>query len=224
MQEKIKALEEEIALKSSIISQYESCMSKSDPAEVSEVNQGIIEQKKECADLKMKLRTYQNYIKHLRERNTAIMQSIMQDFEKRGKGPTESLDDDGIADLYDDGAASASSNAGSRNASREGSCNASREGSQNVSRVTSRRESLKDMDVQTDAYCQNAEAQTDSAVSCCSSKRESIDSIELQFRLNLHEECTKQIEDLRDVIKKRTDTIADHEMREILLRVTLSLL
>eukprot|EP00794_Sanderia_malayensis_P012025 gene12025-13266_t len=196
LQKEIKALEDKVASKESFI---ESLLSKLENEASSDEEVSVLDQKKECMELKVKLRTYQNYIRHLREKNTAILQSIMDGFDKQNdKGPSESMDD-GIADLYDERGACAASNSGSQNTSRESS--------QNASRSTSRRGSTKDTDTQHSASLQHVESQTDSDISCCSSHRGSIDSADIQSKMNLHDECTKQIDGLKEMIKKHTDTI-----------------
>lgn len=131
-------LEEEIATKSCAMDEYLQHTATNDTEKVAH---DLIEQRKECSDLKTKLRSYNHYVRHLRERNTAIMNSIMDDMDKRCRGPQESVDD-GFADISDE--------SGTPAASKCSTCNNSREGSQNTSRTASRRVSLKDSDVQTD--------------------------------------------------------------------------
>ena len=168
----MKVLREEIDLKASLLEHYESLMSETQPKDDAEtLARNIIEQRKECSELKSKLRSYENYVKHLRERNSAIMESIMTDLDKRNREPKESSD--ASDEQFKEGEASGG---GLHNTSRGGSNATSRSTSANTSRATSRRESLRDMDAQTmECEFQTTGMQTDSGVSCTSSARGSID-------------------------------------------------
>lgn len=172
----VKVLREEIDLKASLLEHYESLVSETQPKDDAEtLARNIIEQRKECSELKSKLRSYENYVKHLRERNSAMMESFMTDFDKHNREPKESSDDSD--EQSKEGEASGNS---LRNASRGGSNATSRSTSANTSRATSRRESLRDMDAQTmECEFQTTGMQTDSGVSCTSSARGSIDDTDI---------------------------------------------
>ncbi len=204
MQEKVRTLEEEIALKTSLINQYErSLQSVETPSASEEATRNIAEHKKECNELKMKLRTYQSYVKHLREKNTAIMHSIMQEFDKRGMkgGPSESMDD-GI-DLFD--GRSTPSHSGSQAASRSGSQMPSRRGSQG---------SLKDADMQTDQVFQNAESQTSSEFSLEPFSCHSND-FDVAMNTSLLDGYSREIEELKEVNNKYLATIREHRDNKV---------
>ena len=204
MEGQIKALKEELALRSSLLEDYEAEMSKSRPKNDSDkLARSIIEQRKECTELKTKLRNYESYVKHLRERNTAILDSIMTDLDKSNRMPTESTDGEEIGAV-------------GQSTRKTASAPTSQTVSRNNSRHGSRRESLKS---HLESELQSTGIRNDSGVSCTSSTRGSLEVAEIDLSHSEHELCQKEIKELKEIRKIMSQKLQEKESEEERMKV-----
>ena len=191
MESLIKSLREELALKSSLLEEYEAEMSAMQPkSDADKLATNIILQRKECAELKSKIHSYEGYVKHLREKNSAIVDAIMTQLDKSNREPTESTDEE------DKGAVAR------KTVSAPPSYPVSRASSGNGSR----RDSLKSEY----ELCSTA-IQTDSGF-CTSSEKGSVDDVEMLPSLSEfgrfeeeNKELKQKLLQLSDELQKRKE-------------------
>lgn len=204
MEAQIKALKEELDLKSSLLEDYEAEASKKDlKTDSDKLARSIIAQRKECAELKSKLRMYESYVKHMRERNSAILDSVLTNLDKSNRIPVESVDGE---------VSGAVAMTGRRAVSAPASQNVSR----NNSRNGSRRDSLKN---QSECELQSTGIQTDSGVSCASSARGSLDDVDMVAVMTEHEACQKEIKGLKDIKKMLSLQLQEKDSYENSMKV-----
>ena len=189
MERKIKKLQEELDLKSSLLEDYEAEMSKVEPkGDADKLARNIILQRKECTELKAKINSYQVYVKCLQERNSVILDEIMLKLDRSNQQPTESADED------DAGAVA-----------RSASAPASHAPSRTNSRNTSRRDSVK-----SECEFHSTGIQTDSGF-CTSSERSSVDDVEMDTSPNEHAAYQQENMELRDKVARLTDLLREKE-------------
>lgn len=203
MEALIKSLQEELQLKSSLLEDYESEMRKENAKfDEDKLLECIQFHRKECFELKGKIRSYQSYVKHLRERNTAILDTIMTDLDRSNRGPIESSDE--AVDANGSAQKKAMSAPVSRNVSR------------NSSRNGSRRDSLRN---QSENEMQSTGMQTDSGASCASSAGGSLDDTEADNVYEGDENSRMEMKKLMDAMNLLTKKLHEKEAEEKIAKV-----
>lgn len=193
MENKIKALQKELDLKSSLLEDYEAEMSKAEPkGDAEKLARNIIDQRRECAELKAKINSYQGYVKHLREKNTAILDEVMTKLDKANQQPTESVDEEDAGAMV-------------WSAKKAASAPASHSVSRTNSRDPSRRGSVK-----SECEVHSTGIQTDSGF-CTSSERGSVDDVEMDISPSEHEIYQQEIKELKEKVAHLTDLLREKE-------------
>ena len=93
LEDKVRRLQGELDLKSSLLEDYEAEMSIREPKSDAEtLARNIILLRKENTELKSQINAFRGYVKHLRENNSVILDAAMTQLDKANRGPTESGD------------------------------------------------------------------------------------------------------------------------------------